>query len=82
MWLIIKSIGIGSILYSGYVQFNPNIGNIWIRPDDNGNKMFTPINLFRLMREPVNNPYFWQYKNLDLNVLFWYGSTYLILSIL
>jgi hypothetical protein len=80
MWLLIKSIGIGSIMYAGYVQFNPKIGNIWIRPDSNGIKIFTPNNLVNLMYEPAKNEFFWKRENLDLNVLFWYGCTYGILS--
>ena len=80
MWLLLKSIGIGSFMYAGYVQFNPKLGNIWLRPDDKGNTAFTPNNLINLMYEPATNKFFWKKDNLDLNVLFWYGCTYGILS--
>jgi len=80
MWLLLKSFGISSLLYAGYVQTNPKLGNIWIRPDDNGKKMFVPINLINLMKEPISNSFFWEIRNLDLNIFVWTGVTYIIVN--
>ena len=80
MWLLLKSIGISSLLYAGYVQFNPKLGNIWLRPDDTGKKMFVPSNLINLMKEPINNSFFWETRNLDLNIFVWNGVGYIIVN--
>ena len=70
--------GLGSCLgilgYSLYVQFSPNIGNIWYRYDSSGSKVFVFKNLTNMMAEPLKNGTFWRKEKLDLNVFTWVGA--------
>lgn len=59
----------GSIAYALYVQFNPKIGNIWIRRDSSGNRSINLYSLYNLMQECTRNKEMWKYKNLDINYL-------------
>ena len=52
--------GISTALYALYVQYNPKIGNIWIRKDDEGNEVFVPKNLLKLMGRPLHDTDFWR----------------------
>ena len=62
--------GISTVLYALYVQYNPKIGNIWIRKDDEGNEVFVPKNLLKLMGRPLHDVSFWRPENLDMNWVF------------
>lgn len=48
-----------------YLELNPSLGNIWLRPDENNNYV---INLSFLFTEPLKNSLLWDYNFLDLNV--------------
>jgi hypothetical protein len=69
----LKSMGIASVigtgLYALYMQFSPGLGGILIRPDSDGNKVFTPGNLFNIMVEPLKNARLWDLENLDMNYI-------------
>ena len=52
------------LIYGSYVQFSPQMGNVWIR-----NGSFRPINLFRLMVNPFSKSYLWRPSLIDLNWL-------------
>jgi len=65
---------LGIVGYSLYVQFSPQIGNIWYRYDSSGEKIFVFSNLKNLMCEPLKNGTFWRKENLDLNVFTWVGA--------
>ena len=53
------------ILWLIYLELNPSLGNIWLRPDENN--ILRPNILF-LFTEPLKNIILWQYKFIDLNV--------------
>lgn len=57
----------GSIGYALYVQYHPKIGNVWIRPDSEGNKVYTFSSLYNLIKEPLRSTTLWYPKNLDMN---------------
>ena len=48
-----------------YLELNPSLSNIWLRPDENNNYV---INLSFLFTEPLKNSLLWNYNLLDLNV--------------
>ncbi len=48
-----------------YLELNPSLGNIWLRPDENNNYV---VNLSFLFTEPFKNSLLWNYNFLDLNV--------------
>ena len=60
-------IGCGSVCYALYVQYNPKIGNVWIRPNSNGERQYAFRNLYNLIKEPLKSTDFWKIQNLDLN---------------
>ena len=61
---------ISTALYALYVQYNPKIGNIWIRKDDEGENVFVPKNFLKLMGRPLHDTDFWRPENLDMNWVF------------
>jgi hypothetical protein len=67
----LAAFGIGALLgtigYAFYVQFSPKIGGIWLRPDEFGNTVFTPMNLIRQMFYPFCSLQMWKLELLDLN---------------
>lgn len=65
----------GTSLYALYVQYSPKIGNIWLRPDSNGDRVFVLSNLCNMMKEPLHSITFWKLSNLDLNVFCWCVGT-------
>jgi hypothetical protein len=50
------------IFYSLYVQLSPTMGNIWLRPDSDGNQVFCPLGLVDLILAPLQSDktYFWE----------------------
>ena len=48
-----------------YLELNPSLGNIWLRPDENNNYV---VNLSFLFTEPFKNSLLWNYNFFDLNV--------------
>lgn len=53
------------ILWLIYLEINPSLGYIWLRPDENNNLV---INIGFLFTEPLRNALLWNYNNIDLNV--------------
>lgn len=68
----------GTIVYGCYVQFGEKMGNVWLRPDSNGNTAFVPSSLFNLMKQSISNKFFWKKENLDINYGFVVGSVWSI----
>jgi len=66
------------IIYSLYIQFSTSMGNIWIRNDSNGNPIFCPNNLFKLILYSLTDINFWVSELIIIN--FWiYIIIYLII---
>jgi hypothetical protein len=53
------------IIWLLYLELNPSLGNIWLRPDENNNLV---INIGFLFTEPLRNLLLWNYNFIDLNV--------------
>ena len=68
-----EEIGVGIlsfVIYALYVQYSPNMGNVWIRKDDKGNQVFVPRNLFNLMVHPLTNTSLWNHNTWSINWVF------------
>ena len=72
----IYDICIPTLIFAGYIQFSPQIGNVWIR-----NGSFRPINLLKFMICPFTKKFIWNPKMWDMNwpiyILSWNVSRFL-----
>ena len=78
MYEDILFLGTGSFIYTMYVQYGDKMGNVWLRPDSNGNMAFVPSSLFNLMKESTTNKFFFFFFNLDINYGYVVGSVWSI----
>lgn len=62
--------GVSTTLFALYVQYNPEMGNIWIRKNDEGEEVFVPRNFLNLIVEPFKNIRFWHPRSWDINWVF------------
>jgi len=62
-------VALSSIAFALYVQYATGLGNIWIRPDSNQNRRFSPKGLFNMMNRPFHDLNFWRLNNLHMNWL-------------
>ena len=65
IWFII-----GTILFIIYVIFSPGLKGIAFRPDVNNNIVFSPMNIARLMFNPLHSKFLWNPTMLTCNWLF------------
>jgi hypothetical protein len=82
MNLILISLSISFPLWLLNLQFNPKIGNVWIRPDETGERVFCYKSIINVLKEPFINWYFWKPCNWDINFYTFFGITYLIIYLL
>jgi hypothetical protein len=59
---MLKHVFIVLIIYSLYVQLSPTMGNIWIRSNSEGERVFCPMSLVELIISPLyaDRLYFWE----------------------
>ena len=50
-----------------YLQFDPKIGNVWLRPSDNNQMTFCYKSIINLLKYPFQNLNLWKVYNWDLN---------------
>jgi hypothetical protein len=78
---IILSLVISIIVFAFYVQFSPQIGGIWLRPNENGQTSFSLSSLFNLISSPLKYKEFWNINMWDVNYFVYpvitYASTFL-----
>ena len=69
-----------------YLELNPQITGIWLRPDENNQLVFCPHNILRLIIQPFKSIEYWTYYQLwDINyfiVMFFLLITQTILDYL
>ena len=64
--------GLGTtIAFSLYVTFHPGMKGVVFRPNDAGDKCFTPLNLGRVMASPLYDKNFWKIKLWNVNYIIW-----------
>lgn len=68
-----------TLIYSLYVQFSKDMGNIWIRKSSNNKNIFCPLNLINLIVAPFHILYFWKQRMLIINYPFLVGLYTLIM---
>ena len=68
------------IIYSLYVQMSPTMGNIWLRPDSDGNQVFCPLGLVDLIIAPLqfDKLYFWEPTFWSINFFIYLLSYFVI----
>jgi hypothetical protein len=65
MWKYI----LGNIaLFAAYIELSPNMGNVWIRKDENNIPRLQLHNLLELMKAPLSEKIYWYPKQWDINV--------------
>jgi hypothetical protein len=62
---------IGLAGFAVYVETNPKIGGVWLRPDSEGKIVVCPRSFFNLTLQPFKNAELWKIKNWDINVCTW-----------
>jgi antibiotic biosynthesis monooxygenase (ABM) superfamily enzyme len=55
------------VIYLLNLEFNPSLGNIWIRPDEFGIKRIVLKNVLNFFVLPLKNIEFWKPKFWDVN---------------
>jgi hypothetical protein len=70
------------IIFTIYLEYSPNLGNIWIRVGSDGKKHFRPINIYHIIIKPLSMKELWYPKNWDLNFIVGSFFTILLLNIL
>ena len=53
--------------FLGYMEISPQLGNMWLRIDADGNKRFHPETILRIIIRPLHDILFWSPFIWDLN---------------
>ena len=63
------------------LEYNSSLGNIWLRPNENGIKVFTLINVVNLLKHPLQSTFLWNLQSWDVNfyILLFFTSIYYFL---
>jgi hypothetical protein len=75
MWKDLCAFGVFNALYATYLEINPKIGGVIMRPDANGDKKVNLSSYWNFIKQPVICPYpevkqeLWKPKNWDLNYI-------------
>lgn len=65
----VQGLTIGLILYFLYMEFNPKIGGIFLRPDSRGITRFRFKGILPVLKYPFQSFNFWLPQNWDLNFI-------------
>lgn len=70
---VLKNIDIKGIIsifiWILYLEINPNIRGIWIRPDSNNNKQILLCNIFSFIKNTLQMKEMWTLEFLDINFI-------------
>jgi hypothetical protein len=58
---------ISFLIYCLYLEVNPQIGGIFIRPNSKGERTFNANGIIPMLKYPFENGTFWNPENWDLN---------------
>ncbi len=84
IWNYVKIIII-IILYILWLECCPGLGNIWLRPDENGLLRVRPLNLIKFLLGPIsptNGYVFWNIEMLDINFVVFFIAMWYFLEII
>ena len=66
-----------TVIWILYLEINPKIRGIWLRPNSDGIFVFCPSGIINLMKAPLTNKHLWNIKLLDINYY-----TFLIINLI
>lgn len=69
----IQGLIISFIIYLFYIELNPGIGGIFIRPDSKGSFRFRISGVFPMLKYPFTSLNFWKPANWDMNFIVFTG---------
>jgi len=73
VWKELCAFGAFNVLYAAYIELNPNIGRVILRPDENGDNRINLKSYWNFIKTPFNhdNPdvqkELWKPQNWDIN---------------
>ena len=76
-----NSILLSLIIFLIYLEFSPNLGNIWYRIDSTGNRKIMIKGAISVILYPFKNITLWYPNNWDLNYFIYLYFTNLLLNI-
>jgi hypothetical protein len=56
-----------------FLNLEISLGGIWLRPNSEGDYVFTFKNILPLLKSPFTNYYFWNINMWDINIVTFYG---------
>ena len=71
-----------TIIWILYLEINPKIRGIWLRPNSDGVFVFCPIGIINLMKAPLINRHLWNINLLDINYFTFVIINLIILNVL
>lgn len=80
--MILISFIISFILWLLYLQFDPKIGNVWLRPEHNNKLTFCFKSIINILKYPFQNIDLWKINNWDLNYYIIFILTFLFFKFL
>lgn len=70
----IQGLVLSLVIYLFYLELNPGIGGIFMRPDSTGHTKFRLGGVVPILKYPFQSVEFWKPKNWDLNFLIFTGA--------
>lgn len=61
-----------------YLEMNPQLGKVWIRPNDTGQYFLSFSSLWNITTLPLRDKSFWCWTNADLNIFVWWLGSLII----
>ena len=61
---------ISIVIWLLYLEINPTITGIWIRPDSSGKNRICLLNILSFIKNTLSNPYFWSLSYCDINFIY------------
>jgi hypothetical protein len=84
-YVAVSSVLLGAIISLLFAEFAPGMGNTWLRINDEGNKSFNMLGLFKILLEPLSpnaiwlwSPEWWLMNMYVLTFLFLIPLTYIV----
>lgn len=65
--LFVLSLIISIIIWLFNLEKGNGMGNVWLRPNEDGKIIFSYRSLIKLLIEPLKNIFYWKVKNWDIN---------------
>ena len=80
MIIIIKILILVFLLWVFYLEINPSITNVWLRPNEKGDITFCPQNIFNFLIQPFKCLWMWNPRFWDINFYTFFIVCYILYS--